>query len=266
MKFSVTKVLALAALGAITLSGCNTIKGLLGDKEAPTTEAEPSAATSTTEVTPPATAAETAAPDVSAAPTAEVPQIAAVNEADIKRFEDEQKLDTPADTKVKDKASTIIKEPPNGAVVALLQPGTEVKALAQREEFTLVAFQNPAKPEETLMGWTKADAVEPVAPAAVPSSSAAPSEPCVPGFTKVFVGAAERCEVVCTDNAGCPTGQNCVGSAKASNAGVPGSPVKFCAVRSAAPNPSNPPRRGKPPEPPKEDKKKKTKSKKKADG
>ena len=98
----------------------------------------------------------------------EVATISAVNEADIKRFDDEQKLEAPADTKVKDKASTIIKEPPNGAVVALLQPGTEVKALAQREEFTLVAFQNPAKPEETLMGWTKAEAVEPVAPAAAP--------------------------------------------------------------------------------------------------
>lgn len=264
MKLSVTKVLALVALGAIPLAGCNTIKGLLGDKEAPTTEAEPT--TEATETAPPASApAETAAPDVSAAPSAEVPAIVAVNAADIKRFDDEQQLEAPADTKVKDKASTIIKEPPNGAVVALLQPGTEVKALAQREEFTLVAFQNPAKPDETLMGWTQADAVEPVAPATAPSaSSAAPSEPCVPGFTKVFVGVTERCEVVCTDNAGCPTGQNCVGSAKASNAGVPGGPVKFCAVRAAAPPPAPTSPRRKPPEPPKEEKKKKTKAKKKA--
>src|SRR5690606_19516410 len=84
MKLSVTKVLALVALGAIPLAGCNTIKGLLGDKEAPTTEAEPT--TEATETAPPASApAETAAPDVSAAPSAEVPAIVAVNAADIKR-------------------------------------------------------------------------------------------------------------------------------------------------------------------------------------
>jgi hypothetical protein len=268
MKFSVTTVLALLALGSFPLAGCNTIKGLLGDKEPPKTEAEPSAAASATEAAPSATApVETTAPEASAAPSADVAQISAANEADVKRFDDEQKLEAPADTKVKDKASTVIKEPPSGDVVALLQPGTEVKALSQRGEFTLVAFANPAKPEETLMGWTKAETVEALPAAAPAASTAAPSEPCVPGFTKVFVGVTERCEVVCSADAGCPTGQNCVGSAKESNAGVPGGPIKFCSTRqSAAPSPSTPRRPAKPPEPPKDDKKKKkTKAKKKAD-
>jgi hypothetical protein len=233
---------------------------MLGDKEEPKTEAEPTAEAKATDEAPADTApAETAAPDPSAAPSAEVAEINAANEADVKRFDDEQQLDAPADTKISDKASTVIKEPPSGEVVALLKPGHEVKALASRDGFTLLAFQNPSNPEETLLGWTKTDLVEPVAAAA-----AAPSEPCVPGFTKVFVGTVERCEVVCAANAGCPTGKTCVGSAKASNDGVVGDPVKFCATRSAAPTPTTPPKKKKQ-EPPKEEKKKKTKPKKKTD-
>jgi hypothetical protein len=264
MKLNVKTTATLVALGVAALAGCNTIKGLMGgDEEAPKTEAEPSAETTAT-AAPTPVATETAAPEItaSAAPTAE--PITAANEADIKRFDDEQKRDVPAETKIKDKATTVIKEPPSGAVVALLQPATLVKVVAERDGFTLLAFQNPSKPEETLLGWAKTDTVEPVAAAAVPPT---PSEPCVPGFSKVFVGTTERCEVVCTSNAGCPTGKICSGGAKASNGGVPGDAVKFCATPSAAPAPtSTSPRRPRTdPEPPKEETKKKRKGKKKAD-
>lgn len=266
MKSNLTKAVIVAVLGATALSGCNTIKGLIGGEEAATeTEAEPSAeATASAAPELPATA--TASPDPSAAPSAEVADIEAANEADIKRFDDETKLPAPADTKIKARASTVIQEPPDGEVVALLQPATEVKVVAERDGFMLLAFQNPSKPEETLLGWAKTDAVEPVAvPAASTEPSAAPSEPCVPGFSKVFVGTTERCEVVCTDNAGCPTGKTCGGSAKASNGGVPGAAVKFCSTPAAAPVPTGPIRRPRQPEPPKEETKKKRKGKKKAD-
>ena len=123
MKLNVTNLLTVAAAAALHLSACNTIKGLLGDDEAAKTEAVPTA--EATETAAPAdTAPEATAPaDPSAAPTAEAPTIAAANEADVKRFDDEQKLDAPADTKIKDKATSVLKEPPDVAVVALLKPG-----------------------------------------------------------------------------------------------------------------------------------------------
>jgi hypothetical protein len=238
---------------------------LAGDEEAPKTEAEPTEATAEATAAATEAAPEETAPDTSAsaAASAEVAAINAVNEAEIKRFDDEEKLDAPADTKLKDKAANVVKEPPSGDLVAVLQPGTEVKALAERDGFTLLAFDNPTKPGEVLMGWTKTETIEPVATAA--SAEPAPTEACVPGLSKVFVGTAERCELVCTDNAGCPTGKKCVGSAKASTDGAPGAPVKFCSAVAASPTPPATPKpikKAPKPEPEAPKKKKKTKGKK----
>lgn len=259
--FAASLMLVCSACG---LFGCNTIKGLLGGgEEAPKTESEPTpeataeATAAATEAAPEETAPDTSA---SAAASAEVVAINAVNEAEIKRFDDEQKLEVPADTKLKDKATNVVKEPPAGDLVAVLQPGTEVKALAEREGFTLLAFDNPTKPGEVLMGWTKTDTIEPVAAAA--SAEPAPTEDCIPGLSKVFVGAAERCELICSDNAGCPTGKTCAGSGKASTDGAPGAPLKFCSVAAAGPTPPKPIKKAPKPEPEAPKKKKKTKGKK----
>lgn len=260
-RLAASLMLVWAACG---LFGCNTIKGLIGgDKETPTTESEPApeasaeATAAATEAAPEETAPDTSA---SAAASAEVAAINAVNEAEIKRFDDEQKLEVPADTKLKDKATNVVKEPPSGDLVAVLQPGTEVKALAERDGFTLLAFDNPTKPGEVLMGWTKTDTVEPVAAAA--SAEPIPTEACVPGLSKVFVGAAERCELVCADNAGCPTGKTCAGSGKASTDGAPGAPLKFCSAAAAGPTPPKPIKKVPKSEPEAPKKKKKTKGKK----
>jgi hypothetical protein len=275
LAFSATTALVgVASLGLLQLASCNTIKGILGgDKDKKeTTEAEPTTAAVASSTAPsepsvaPTGSAEAEA-SASAAASAAVPQIQAANEADVKRFDDETKLDAPQDTKLKEKVANVIKEPPAGELVAVLQPGTAVKTLSERDGFTLLAFENPGKPGEFLMGWTKSVDVEPVAAA---SAAPTPTADCVPGLTKVVVGNAERCELVCTSSAGCPTGKACSGSGKAGDAAV-----KFCASGSAAPPSTTrqpPPASTRPPpgrlpkEPPpaEEPSKKKKKAKKKA--
>src|SRR4051794_30198816 len=82
-----------------------------------------------------------AAAEVAEAAPPPVAVAAATNENDISRFPDEKKLDNTAATIQR---QTNVREIPGiGKVVATLTKGGTVTEIAQRQQFTLVVFDNP---------------------------------------------------------------------------------------------------------------------------
>ena len=160
----------LGALGCLT--GCNLIKGLLAERESDPVEVQ---AEPTPEPVP-----EPAAPAEPTTVQVEQPEpepAKPANEEQIQRFDDEKQLDNQAG-RIFAESADVLRQPPSGDRVVVLRQGNELTKVAERQDFTLVTFQNPDQDKELLMGWVPSSAlVEPTSPA---ESAAAPTQPAPP--------------------------------------------------------------------------------------
>ncbi len=127
---------------------------------------------------------------------------AAANEADVKRYPDEKKIDPP--TKVKTVAASYavrVDSIATSKAVAALPKDYEVTELAERSSHFLIAFANPKKPDETLMGWIFRAALE---------LRAGDGTKCAPGQVLVDTPATGAfCTTKCTSSKSCSNGWVC---------------------------------------------------------
>lgn len=105
-----------------------------------------------------------------AAAPAAATEPAAANAKDVARFQDETKL--PSVPAKVEQPVVAFRSPPNGERIAMLVKNTQVTKLAQRGAFFLVAFANPGKPGEQLIGWVGDFAFRPASLAVAPAPDA----------------------------------------------------------------------------------------------
>jgi hypothetical protein len=165
------------------------------------------------------------------------PASLAANERDIRRFDDEEKLEHDEYT-VEWPAVDAKSEPATGLPVAKLAKGTKVTFQARKGHTILATFADPKDASKTLLGWIPEDAFVPGTappPVAVKVSKDGGVSPgtkttgvCPVGLTLLF-GDDAFCGKPCKVDKDCPAGLVCQGQAKPINAQGMGAPVPVCA-------------------------------------
>jgi hypothetical protein len=163
---------------------------------------------------------------VDATTAAPVPAPTAENEADVKRYDDETKLDQVAAT-IQWTVANVKTEAGAGELVSVLKKGTEVSKLAEHSTYTLITFGDPATTDKKLMGWVGKSVFTAEVAKVVDAGKVHPK--CGTGEGLLLLeGGDERCVTVCTTDAQCPRGYSCTGDGPLSENGGVGKMIRFC--------------------------------------
>lgn len=230
-----------AAAVALSLGGCDKLKGGLGkDKEpatsatASTTSAPPASAESTASADKPADKpADTAPADTKAATPPSTPSSdKADNEREVKRYKDEKEISDRPTAKIESPWVGVREEARYGAEhVATLKKGKEVTKLAEKSGFTLVIFDSDTDAGKKLMGWLVSSAFIPDKDAGVPKIKLLN---CPAGQAAIADDQQDYCAIVCTRDEQCPSTMACHAEGILRTSMVP---VKMCKTGSRTPPP-----------------------------